>query len=173
MRQTSDNTALQHLQRWKRLGRVANARNVIGNATAGDKIYSSKRLSLYLWRILFGMSSEREEHLIMKPEVLLALLDSIVDPIVFVDDQHIIRYINPAASEKYGKRGTPDLVGNSIFIFHNEKSNEIILEMFESFRNGEEERFLVVNQTNQKVFMRAVRDKHGSLIGYYERYETA
>jgi DUF438 domain-containing protein len=107
----------------------------------------------------------------MKPEVQLALLDSIVDPIVFVDDQHIIRYINPSAKEKYGKRGTPDLVGNSIFLYHNEKSNEIILEIFESFRNGEEERFLVVNQTSQKVFMRAVRDEQGNVIGYYERYE--
>ncbi len=109
----------------------------------------------------------------MKPEVLLALLDSIVDPIVFVDDQHIIRYINQAAKEKYGKRGTPDLVGNSLLLYHNDKSNKIILEIFESLRNGAEEQLLVVNNTNQKVFMRAVRDKQGKLIGYYERYEQA
>ncbi|MHB1418398.1 MAG: PAS domain-containing protein [Bacillota bacterium] len=106
----------------------------------------------------------------MKMEVLLALLDSFVDPIVFVDNQHIIRYINSAAMEKYGDPGKDDLVGNSILQYHKNKSNDIILEIFESFQNGENERFLYVEETN-KVFMRAVRDKQGNLIGYYERYE--
>ncbi|MHB1128309.1 MAG: PAS domain-containing protein [Bacillota bacterium] len=105
----------------------------------------------------------------MDTEVQLALLDSFVDPIVFVDDQHIIRYMNPAAKENFVKPGNLDMVGNSIFRYHNNKSNEVILEIFDSFRNGENERFLYVEKT-KKVFMRAVRDKQGNLIGYYDLF---
>ena len=115
----------------------------------------------------------REESKKMNGEFLLGLLDSIVDPIVFVDTHHVIRYINKAAKEKYGKRGYVDLVGSSIFKYHSERSNVILLEIYENFQNGDDEKFLLVNKTDQKVFMRAVRDKEGNLIGYYERYEKA
>lgn len=109
----------------------------------------------------------------MNEELLIALLNSLVDPIVFVDTRHVICYINNAAKEKYGKRGHMDLVGSSIFKYHTESSNKILMEIYESFQHGVDEKFLLVNKENKKVFMRSVRDKEGNLIGYYERYEKA
>lgn len=107
----------------------------------------------------------------IKENILVAILESIIDPIVFVDSEHIIRYINKVAKQKYGKRGHLEIEGKSIFDYHNEGSKQIILEIFETFKAGEDERFLVINSVNQKVYMRAVRDSQGNLIGYYERYE--
>jgi DUF438 domain-containing protein len=107
----------------------------------------------------------------MDAQIYTAILENLVEPIVFVDMSHVIRYMNKAAIEKYQKHGGGDLVGKSIFDCHNERSKEMILEIADSFIKGEEERFLTVNKANQKVFMRAVRNDSGDLIGYYERYE--
>jgi len=105
----------------------------------------------------------------MNKEELAALLDSIVEPIVFVDSQHIIRYVNKSAKDKYGKKGYASLVGNSIFQCHNERSNKIILDTYAMLQKGEDEKFIYVNSAKQRVLMRAVRDSEGKLIGYYER----
>ncbi|MFZ7120035.1 MAG: PAS domain-containing protein [Eubacteriaceae bacterium] len=101
------------------------------------------------------------------------ILESIPDPIVFVDTNHKIKYMNKAAFLKYAKRGGSELVGKSIFDCHNEKSNKIILEIYDSFIKGEDERFLTQNKEGKNVFMRVVRDKEGNVVGYYERYEKA
>ncbi len=37
-------------------------------------------------------------------------------------------------------------------------------------RAGEDERLITDNE-KQRIFMRAVRDPNGTLLGYYERYE--
>jgi DUF438 domain-containing protein len=106
----------------------------------------------------------------IREETLLALLDSFVDPIVFVDTNHVIRYLNQVAIEKYQEREHEQLVGASIFDCHNERSGQIIWDIFESFEEGEDERLLVAEE-GSKIFMRAVRDSEGRLIGYYERFE--
>lgn len=66
-----------------------------------------------------------------KQDVLVALLNSLIDPIVFVDTEHVIQYMNKEAIEKYG-----NLVGDSIFSCHNERSKGIIIESFERLQNG-------------------------------------
>ena len=101
-------------------------------------------------------------------ELLECLMDSLKDPFVFVDRDHIIRYINKAAVDRY--RGKPAQVGRSIFDCHNEKSKQIILDVFEGFMQGENERLIADNERHRE-FMRAVRDKEGNLLGYYERFE--
>ncbi|MDF9409613.1 MAG: hypothetical protein A4E52_02204 [Pelotomaculum sp. PtaB.Bin013] len=107
----------------------------------------------------------------MNKEELVALLDSIVEPIVFVDTRHIIRYVNKSAKDKHAKKGYMNLVGSSIFQCHNERSNEIILDTFKMLQKGEDEKVIYMNSAKQRVFMRAVRDSDGKLIGYYERVE--
>lgn len=107
----------------------------------------------------------------MNQEMLTALLDSIIDPIVFVDTEHVIRYINKKARENYCKKGTDNMVGNSLFIYHTERSKKIILDIFESFKKGLDEKYLTINDDNKKAYMRAVRDNNGNLLGYYERFE--
>lgn len=101
----------------------------------------------------------------------VCILESIPEPIVFVDTSHKIQYMNKAAFLKYAKRGGSELIGKSIFDCHNENSNKIILQIYKSFLKGEEERFLTQNKEGKNVFMRAVRDKEGNVVGYYERYE--
>jgi DUF438 domain-containing protein len=98
------------------------------------------------------------------------ILDTLVVPIVFADLNHVIVYMNGAAGEKYKKRGGMDLVGKSIFDCHKESSNVIIREVFAKMQAGLEEQKML-NRDEIKIFMCAVRDEMGELIGYYERYE--
>jgi len=96
------------------------------------------------------------------------LLDSLKDPFVFVDTEHVIRYMNRAAIEKF--RDGEALLGRSIFTCHNESSSEEIRFIFEKMKSGLEERIITDNEKH-RVYMRAVRDTDGNLAGYYERYE--
>jgi transcriptional regulator with PAS, ATPase and Fis domain len=104
-------------------------------------------------------------------EILQALLDSLVDPVVFVDTEHVIQFMNTSAIKRYEKRGGKNLIGKSIFSCHNEQSQQKMLQIFQSFFKDEEEQFLVINKEKQKTYMRAVRNQQGDLIGYYERFE--
>ena len=58
-------------------------------------------------------------------EVLKGILDAYVYEVVFVDRNHIVRYMNQAAIERYGERVQ---VGRSIFNCHNENSKSKIEE---------------------------------------------
>jgi len=98
------------------------------------------------------------------------LLDSLKDAVVFCDLNHVIRYMNRAAHLRYA--GRPAAVGRSIFDCHNDESNAMIATIVERFLAGEDEVFLS-DRKGERVFMRAVRDEGGALIGYYERYEVS
>ncbi len=100
--------------------------------------------------------------------IMAALLDSLKDPVLFADRGHTILYMNRAAVSHY-KEGE-SLVGRSLFDCHNEKSRETIIEVLAAMEAGEEER-LITDNDKHRIFMRAVRDKEGRLLGYYERYE--
>lgn len=99
---------------------------------------------------------------------LKTLLDNLKNPFLFVDTGHTIRYMNKVAIEHF-KDGEA-LLGRSIFDCHNENSNQIIREVFEALQAGETER-LISEKQERRVYMRAVRDQEGTLLGYYERYE--
>jgi len=100
--------------------------------------------------------------------LLHAFMDSLKDPFLFVDTNHIIRYMNKTARNHF-KDGA-NLLNRSLLDCHNEHSRKIINENLEAFKNGEDER-LIHNTEKKRLFMRAVRDADGQLIGYYERYE--
>jgi hypothetical protein len=95
------------------------------------------------------------------------ILESLNEPIVFVDTDHKIRYMNSKARDQYSKWG--EISGNSIFKCHNEDSGKLIRECYDRLVKGEEE-VLFASNPKQCVYMRAVRDSSGKLIGYYERY---
>lgn len=100
------------------------------------------------------------------------ILDSIPYPIVFVDCEHIIRYINKAAKyHYYSERGYKDLIGKSLFNCHNQNSKEKILAAFEKLKNHGNDIFIGISIKNNRLYMNAVRDENGELIGYYERME--
>lgn len=106
----------------------------------------------------------------ISPDLMVALLDSFKYPVVFVDTDHIIRYMNKVAIVGYGKRWGYNLVGKSVLDCHNQKSCETIKEILTAMQEGEEEH-LITDNARHKVYMRAVRNASGALIGYFERYE--
>ncbi len=101
-------------------------------------------------------------------DLLNAFLDSLKDPFLFCDTNHIIRYMNKTARSRF--KDGENLLGRSLLDCHNEHSRKIIIENLEAFKNGEDER-LIHDTEKKRLFMRAVRDADGQLIGYYERYE--
>lgn len=96
------------------------------------------------------------------------LLNSLKDELVFVDTNHVIRYGNSAAILRY--KDDEPFIGRSIFSCHNSTSNNIIIEIFEKMKSGLEEEIITDNDKH-RIYMRAVRDDNGNLLGYYERFE--
>jgi PAS domain-containing protein len=98
---------------------------------------------------------------------LLAVLDSLKEPILLADTRHIVTYMNRAAVEHYS--GGEELLGTSLYDCHNENSCRIMDEVLAALEGGEEER-LISNDAKRRIYMRAVRGDGGALIGYCERY---
>lgn len=101
-----------------------------------------------------------------REEIMGMLLDNWNDPVVFVDGEHVIRYMNRPAEERWG-----EITGKSIFDCHNAASNDRIRKCFEQFQSGELDEIMISDSKRHRVYMRTVRDKDGKLQGYYERYE--
>jgi DUF438 domain-containing protein len=101
--------------------------------------------------------------------VLLAILDSLPSPVVFVDCQHFIRLVNTAGKAQYARFG--DLTGKSIFECHNPDSQQKIQTLFQQLKSGGDELLYSENE-KRRIYMRAVRDQSGQLLGYYERFEA-
>ena len=101
-------------------------------------------------------------------KVMGAILDSLRAPILYADTQHVTRYMNKAAIAHY--TGGESLIGQSLLDCHNKESQAMMVEILAAMYKGEEER-LITDDDQHRIFMRAVRDKQGQLLGYYERYE--
>ncbi len=101
---------------------------------------------------------------------------SIVDQeraaVVICNLEHEIIYMNPAAAARYAKHGS--LVGASLLDCHSVSSNEKIKRSVEWFAE-EVSHNIVYTFRNEKekrdVYMVALRDEDGKLIGYYEKHE--
>ena len=100
--------------------------------------------------------------------LMSAVIDSLTEPILVADTEHVVRYMNQAAVKHY--TGGSSLLGTSLLDCHNEHSNAVILETLEAFRKGETER-LISESPERRIYMRVVRDADGGVVGYYERYE--
>jgi transcriptional regulator with PAS, ATPase and Fis domain len=107
----------------------------------------------------------------MNQEFFKHIVDGYNNPIVFVDTQHVIRYMNKAALKRYEKRGGAGLIGTSVFDCHREESNKKILDVLELLRDGEDEKQVTVSKDNFNIYMCVVRDGEGQVVGYYERFE--
>ncbi len=94
--------------------------------------------------------------------------------VVLCNLQHEIIYMNPAAISRYGKSGGVELVGKSIFDCHNQKSQEMIKKVVNWFEESKEHNIIYTFHNvkeNKDVYMVALRDDDGALIGYYEKHE--
>ncbi len=102
------------------------------------------------------------------PATMAALLDSLKDRLLLADTDHIVRYMNKAAIAYY--TGGEALLGTSLLDCHNEQSQQMMVEILAEMHQGLEER-LITDNAKHRVYMRAVRDAQGRVLGYYERYE--
>ena len=107
-----------------------------------------------------------------------AFFKSVIDqdraPVVICDLNHVIVYMNPVSEKNYEKWGGADLVGKSLMDCHNEKSREAIEKVVEWFKESVENNIIYTfynEKQNKDVYMVALRDDTGELIGYYEKHE--
>ena len=56
--------------------------------------------------------------------------------VVICDMNHKIIYMNPAACERYSKKGGASLLGSNLLDCHNSKSNEMIHKVIEWFKSS-------------------------------------
>lgn len=104
----------------------------------------------------------------MDKTFLLSLLNSVKDPILFADTNHIVQYMNKAGIEYYEEG--EDLLKSNLLKCHNEESQKMMVEILAEMETGLEEKMITDNE-KYRIFMRAVRDEKGNLLGYFERYE--
>lgn len=102
-------------------------------------------------------------------EIFKSILNADNAPIVICDLEHIIIYMNESAKKQYG-----NLCGSSLLDCHNDKSNQMIKKTVDWFRlspdNNKIHTFYNQKQ-NKDVYMIALRNTDGNLIGYYEKHE--
>ena len=107
-----------------------------------------------------------------------AFFKSVIDqdraPVVICDLDHVIVYMNPVAEKNYEKWGGAKLVGQSLMDCHNENSRESIEKVVLWFKESSENNLIYTfynEKQNKDVYMVALRDDSGTLIGYYEKHE--
>lgn len=94
--------------------------------------------------------------------------------IVVCDTAHKIVYMNPAACDSYKKYGGASLLGTSLLSCHNESSRAKILSMLAWFGESRDNNIVHTyynKKENKDVYMVALREQDGTLIGYYEKHE--
>jgi len=91
-------------------------------------------------------------------------------PVVICDIQSTVVYMNPAAIARYKK----DITGKSIKSCHPASANAKIDRVLDWFGKSRDNNIVYTyrsNEENKDVYMVALRDADGSLIGYYEKHE--
>lgn len=107
-------------------------------------------------------------------ELLKSVLEQDRCPVVICDLDHKIIYMNPIAIKQYAKYGGERLVGQSLLHCHNAKSCETIEKVLAWFAQSRENNMIYTarnHKENKDVYMVALRDGKGELIGYYEKHE--
>lgn len=107
-------------------------------------------------------------------QMIKSVLEQDRASIVLCDLNHTIVYMNPSAKVRYEKRGGAELVGKSLLDCHNEKSCEMIEKIVSWFAESPANNMIYTyhnEKENKDVYMVALRDNTGNLIGYYEKHE--
>ena len=103
-----------------------------------------------------------------------SIIDQDPASVVLCNLNHTIIYMNPAAICNYAKRGGETLVGCSLLDCHNPNSNNRIQEVVDWFAKSPEHNSIYTHHNdkqNKDVYMVALRDANGTLVGYYEKHE--
>ena len=106
----------------------------------------------------------------MLNKLFKSIIDQDAAPIVICNTESVIVYMNPSAIKRYHK----NLTGNSLKDCHNPKSNEMIDKVISWFEKSKNNNIIFTyhnEKENKDVYMIALRDDDGNLIGYYEKHE--
>ena len=104
-----------------------------------------------------------------------SILDQDPAHIVICDLNHTILYMNPSAVAGYGKYGGAALLGRSVLNCHGPASKAKIQEVLTWFSQSKDHNVIFTshsNSQNMDIYMVALRDGDGTLIGYYEKHES-
>lgn len=96
-------------------------------------------------------------------------------PVVLCDLTHTILYMNPNAIKRYHKYGGASLIGKSLLNCHNAASQKAIGEILDWFLESPKNNRVYTShheKDNSDIYVIALRDGSGNLIGYYERHEN-
>lgn len=110
----------------------------------------------------------------MLEKMMKSVLEQERASVVLCDLDHTIVYMNPSARKRYEKRGGGELVGKNLMNCHNEKSQEMIKKIVSWFAESRDNNMIYTfhnEKENKDVYMVALRDEKGMLIGYYEKHE--
>lgn len=94
--------------------------------------------------------------------------------VVICNLDHKIIYMNPAAVGNYAKWGGSALVGRNLLDCHNPASCEKIQQVVDWFSRSADNNLVYTyhnEKQNKDVYMVALRDGEGRLMGYYEKHE--
>ena len=106
----------------------------------------------------------------MLNKLFKSILQQDTASIVVCNMDSVIVYMNPSAIKRYHK----DLTGSNLKDCHNAKSNEMIDKVLAWFGESKEHNIIYTyhnNKENKDVYMVALRDDEGELMGYYEKHE--
>ena len=106
----------------------------------------------------------------MLNKLLKSVLNQDRAPVVVCDIDDIIVYMNESAVKRYHN----DLTGKSIKDCHPQKANEMIDKVVSWFKKSGDNNIMYTyrnDEENKDVYMVALRDDNGMLIGYYEKHE--
>lgn len=105
----------------------------------------------------------------MLQKLFLSVLEQDKEPVVLCDTESVIAYMNSAAISRYHG----DLTGTGLDKCHNAESNRKIEKVLAWFKESKEHNEVFTyhsEEENKDVYMIALRDEEGALIGYYEKH---
>lgn len=110
----------------------------------------------------------------MENNYFKSVIDADEAPVVICDLSHTVVYMNPAAVKRNEKRGGAALIGRSLMGCHNADSNDKIERVIAWFKKDPANNKVYTfrnEKENKDVYMIALRNDSGELIGYYEKHE--
>lgn len=91
-------------------------------------------------------------------------------PVVICNTEHTVVYMNPASISRY----RCDITGKDIRLCHNAESGkkiEAVVQWFKASPQHNSVHTYYSEKENKDVYMIALRDCEGNLMGYYEKHE--
>lgn len=118
-------------------------------------------------------NAERGKRMI-NSQYFKSIIDQDRTAVVICNLAHEIIYMNPAAIRQNKADGSEAFIGKSLMDCHTPKAREMIAKVVEWFKaDSSHNRIYTFHNVkyNRDVYMIALREEDGTLIGYYEKHE--